>query len=535
MKIFENTTALAAATLTAGQMVSVKEVGEYRIKASGSGITLANGNIAVPVASGTAVNVKQFGAVGDGVADDTAAIQAALDSSFNVFFPTGNYLITTALELSTGHNVQGEYSSDRGTRITASGCDAFHITAKDTRIEGFRIYLDNTYWAFTYAKPAGESSSFNNVNNNNYVNNGGAFNLTEFSRSFVTNFNGNNLDHGVYITGYSQNSSFVGCLFQGHNTPSNNVLGEYGLKVDIGDGNKKEGINFTDCKFVSFYDGFVNNDLEYSNFVNCMFDVITRYGYYHTGFNKNINFSECYFGQQGFVTFPTSNGYKAFIEFASLASEVNLYHVFSDCYFVCYSGTYGPDILANIREKNLGVTFTECTDLMSQTAQSVALVSAKSCKIYKNQTFGSVVSSGVYNATEAYGFDKSNYVEYSRSAMTQELSDRIELLSGTGNSGSLSSKLMYVNSTEQRKTFRVVIQENTSSFESAKQYLIQMSYPRDCSVNDGIQLIATAAVDSGALNRVAPTLSATTSATDKAMTFDWSAFITTTIYIERIL
>lgn len=79
MKVFNDTTALAAATLTAGQMVSVKEVGEYRIKASGSGITLANGNIAVPVASGTAINVLQFGAVGDGVADDTAAIQAAID------------------------------------------------------------------------------------------------------------------------------------------------------------------------------------------------------------------------------------------------------------------------------------------------------------------------------------------------------------------------------------------------------------------------------------------------------------------------
>jgi len=40
------------------------------------------------------VNVKDFGAVGDGVTDDTAAIQAALNSTAtSVYFPTGSYRI----------------------------------------------------------------------------------------------------------------------------------------------------------------------------------------------------------------------------------------------------------------------------------------------------------------------------------------------------------------------------------------------------------------------------------------------------------
>ena len=41
------------------------------------------------------VNVKDFGAVGDGVADDTAAIQNAIAINSTVFFPRGSYKITS--------------------------------------------------------------------------------------------------------------------------------------------------------------------------------------------------------------------------------------------------------------------------------------------------------------------------------------------------------------------------------------------------------------------------------------------------------
>jgi len=57
---------------------------------------------------GAAANIKDYGAVGDGVTDDTAAIQAAIAANLNVFFPAGTYKITDTLVVRSSCQWRGE-------------------------------------------------------------------------------------------------------------------------------------------------------------------------------------------------------------------------------------------------------------------------------------------------------------------------------------------------------------------------------------------------------------------------------------------
>ena len=93
------------------------------------------------------VSVKDFGAVGDGVADDTAAVQAALNSgAASVYVPAGIYLMGTdsALTVPAGTTVRGDGPNTILLK-TSGTADVLSTTGNNVTIESLRIEgPDNT-------------------------------------------------------------------------------------------------------------------------------------------------------------------------------------------------------------------------------------------------------------------------------------------------------------------------------------------------------------------------------------------------------
>jgi polygalacturonase len=72
------------------------------------------------------VSVKDFGAVGNGVADDTVAIQAALNSGAGtVYFPEGTYPVSTALTVPSNITLTGDGVGN--TKLTVVGTGTNNI------------------------------------------------------------------------------------------------------------------------------------------------------------------------------------------------------------------------------------------------------------------------------------------------------------------------------------------------------------------------------------------------------------------------
>jgi hypothetical protein len=142
------------------------------------------------------VSVKDFGAVGDGVADDTAAIQAALDvdsGNVSVYFPKGVYIITDTILIpqnratkmyGDGFNPQEVTNPVEGTVVkwagvanglmfssnVAGGANTSGLIIRDMRFDGDNIASRGMVIGADAAHPQHEY--FENVQFRNFAFNG---------------------------------------------------------------------------------------------------------------------------------------------------------------------------------------------------------------------------------------------------------------------------------------------------------------------------------------------------------------------------
>lgn len=77
----------------------------------GGSIHQLNNGLKAVIDETSEINVKQFGAKGDGVADDTLAIQKAINTNKDVYIPAGTYLVSTIV-LNYTQKLRGENWAD---------------------------------------------------------------------------------------------------------------------------------------------------------------------------------------------------------------------------------------------------------------------------------------------------------------------------------------------------------------------------------------------------------------------------------------
>lgn len=84
------------------------------------------------------VSVKDFGAVGDGVANDAAAFNAALAAATCVIFPAGTYLVNSTVTVPAGRTLRGDGRSSTTVNTTANAT-VLNVTGNSVHIDGIKF------------------------------------------------------------------------------------------------------------------------------------------------------------------------------------------------------------------------------------------------------------------------------------------------------------------------------------------------------------------------------------------------------------
>lgn len=355
------------------------------------------------------VSAKDFGAKGDGVTDDSAAIQAALDTGKSVFLPAGSYVISTALTIPSGGALYGEsltsttimpaltvnavtFSSGRGGRLERLSI----AYSGDTSVTGIAIDIPDQAMS-TCVKEVYVTAPHTGVRIGNCqgssIENFDCWYFVSYGIHINDNFNDCFFDK-IFLNGAVYNSSTVGANNKGIYTQGKSHA-MFFSNVEVIQCNQPLSINGSSATNIL--------TAAFSFFVNCFFDSSSSAA--SVAAARNIKFIGCWFSNRD----------------AGISISNSIGISFQSCQFV-NNNSHGAIIQAGCSY----IRFLECIfDSNSQSSSgsfSGIAVNATAWLDVSHCTFGNL---GTFSATQGSGIvllaAVSSYVNITDNAFSTTL------------------------------------------------------------------------------------------------------------------
>jgi hypothetical protein len=197
------------------------------------------------------VSVKDFGAVGDGVADDTAAIQAALAASNNIFLPAGTYRITSTISVTGNKYIESSNAilnkDFNGVGLAFTGGSVFNYVTGTLSVIGVGSFAANT------ASPSANPSAHGiTITNNRVIVDGSLISNSHQGNGLLFSSTSPNSNRCVLTDIRCTGNGVNGIRFSG--TDDNAAVWKVGFYCT---GNRESGIYFDNDFIGRSWDGFV--------------------------------------------------------------------------------------------------------------------------------------------------------------------------------------------------------------------------------------------------------------------------------------